>query len=233
LNTRKKLVREEVLRCATELFAEKGYAGTTTQNIADAVGLKRTSLYYYFKTKDELLEALIEEVTVDSAKRNEAIRGQSTNTVLERIGSLVQDTVLRTLERPLTVKVLDRIESELPESLLGGYVEAKRSVRDEIIALVTEGIENGELIHIDPRVATFALIGMANWTAWWFAPGKGLVPEEIAQSLSRLATRALANNNSAKEPQDLFATVREDLDELERHFSSSTRQKNKASDSRS
>lgn len=53
--------REEILDAAGELFTTRGYASTSTRAIADAVGIRQASLYHYFKTKDELLSALLHQ----------------------------------------------------------------------------------------------------------------------------------------------------------------------------
>ncbi|HZA12357.1 helix-turn-helix domain-containing protein [Mycobacterium sp.] len=53
--------RDEILDAAGELFTTRGYAGTSTRTIADAVGVRQASLYHYFKTKDEILSALLHQ----------------------------------------------------------------------------------------------------------------------------------------------------------------------------
>ena len=52
--------REEILDAAAELFTTQGFANTSTRSIADAVGIRQSSLYHHFKTKDDILEALLE-----------------------------------------------------------------------------------------------------------------------------------------------------------------------------
>ncbi|WKG05525.1 TetR/AcrR family transcriptional regulator [Mycolicibacterium sp. HK-90] len=54
-------VRDEILDAAGELFTTTGYSGTSTRAIADAVGVRQASLYHYFKTKDDILCALLEQ----------------------------------------------------------------------------------------------------------------------------------------------------------------------------
>ena len=53
--------REEILDAAGELFTTHGYASTSTRTIAEAVGVRQASLYHYFKTKDEILSALLHQ----------------------------------------------------------------------------------------------------------------------------------------------------------------------------
>ena len=60
---RRELVENELYEHATRLFAERGFAGTSLQDIADALGITRPALYYYVKSKDELLAKLVTEVT--------------------------------------------------------------------------------------------------------------------------------------------------------------------------
>ncbi len=56
--------RDEILDASAELFTRHGYTGTSTRMIADAVGVRQASLYHYFKTKDDILAALL-ATTVD------------------------------------------------------------------------------------------------------------------------------------------------------------------------
>ena len=55
-------VRAEILSQATRLFAEQGYDGTSVQEIADAVGIRKPSLLYHFKSKDELREKVLAQM---------------------------------------------------------------------------------------------------------------------------------------------------------------------------
>ncbi|WP_206311564.1 MULTISPECIES: TetR/AcrR family transcriptional regulator [unclassified Streptomyces] len=68
-------MENEILEHATRLLAERGFAGTSLQDVADAMILTRPALYYYVKSKDELLAKLVEEVV------------QAPAAVLQEIGS--------------------------------------------------------------------------------------------------------------------------------------------------
>ncbi len=54
--------RAKILQVALELFAEKGYAATSTRELSERLGFTKAALYYYFRTKDDLLAALIQPV---------------------------------------------------------------------------------------------------------------------------------------------------------------------------
>ncbi|MDF2822939.1 MAG: transcriptional regulator [Mycobacterium sp.] len=54
-----KTARDEILDAAAELFTANGYSSTSTRAIADAVGMRQASLYHHFRTKDDILDALV------------------------------------------------------------------------------------------------------------------------------------------------------------------------------
>src|SRR5580704_13800655 len=87
---RRRLVEREILERAAELFAERGFAGTTVQDIADALGMSRPALYYYVKSKDVLLEQLVENLSINDAKVLEEIRRRRTGDPVEKLHAMAQ-----------------------------------------------------------------------------------------------------------------------------------------------
>jgi AcrR family transcriptional regulator len=66
--------RDEILDAAGELFTTRGYASTSTRAIAEAVGIRQASLYHYFKTKDELLSALLHQTVTPTLVFSSSLR---------------------------------------------------------------------------------------------------------------------------------------------------------------
>lgn len=60
MGTKAELIRQEIIKTADELFYHKGYENTSFKNIADAVGISRGNFYYHFKSKDDILNAVID-----------------------------------------------------------------------------------------------------------------------------------------------------------------------------
>lgn len=65
----------EILRAGAQVFRERGYADSTLQDVADAVGINRTTLYYYIGTKEDLLAALLEDPLIKITGGIRAIAG--------------------------------------------------------------------------------------------------------------------------------------------------------------
>ena len=83
---RRELVENEIYEQATRLFAERGFAGTSLQDIADAMGITRPALYYYVKSKDELLAKLVTEITDGPGEPTS--RAVAARTDLDAVGKL-------------------------------------------------------------------------------------------------------------------------------------------------
>jgi len=185
------MIREEVLRKAANLFAERGFTSTSLEDIAEAVGLSRSALYYYFKNKDDVLTALIEQATTYPVAVLEKHRGSSEHSPTERMRLAIRELVLWVIESPTPIRVLESNESKLPGRIAGQHAKAKRRVLEAFAEMITDGIKSGEMIHADPQLAAFALIGMCNWIAWWYTPEGARKPDEIANFFSGMAVRSL------------------------------------------
>ncbi len=189
---RNKMIRGDLLQKAAALFAEKGFASTNIQDIADAVGLSRPSLYYYFKNKDEVLTALVEEATTYPVTILDKHRRDSRLQPADRLRNAMAELVAWIIRSPLVIKVLETNESRLPVNLAEEHQQAKRRVLKAFVDMITDGIQSGDFRPVDPRVAAFALIGMGNWTAWWYAPDGDRTAVEVAEQFAEMAVRSLS-----------------------------------------
>ncbi len=209
---RKELIREQLITKAAELFAERSFAGTRMQDIAAELGLTRSAVYYYFKNKEEILAAIVEEHTIDASLDVEALIANPDLSATERLRRAIGANVIRKLGDTARFRVLDKIESEMPVEIAQVHNRFKRHVLDLYSQLIEAGIASGEFRTVDVRIAAFSLIGMANWTAWWYSAGGRKLPHEIAEIVADLALHAVAAPTRAAQP----ATFDAALDEIRR-----------------
>ena len=125
--TRRDLVEQQIYEHALKLFADKGFASTSLQDIADSMGTSRPKLYYYVKTKDDLLDRLVEEITETGAQAVREVE-RSSEPAVERLRSLVHGMALRRVREPERFRLLDRCEGELSAGLAAKHLAAKRTV---------------------------------------------------------------------------------------------------------
>lgn len=208
-NPRKALVREQLIDKATEIFRTKGYAQTSINDIAAELGLQRSSVYHYFANKEEVLAALIEKESskpYDDILRVLMIPDLSAR---ERLRRVVSEGVVRRLTGSPRFLVLHRLEAEMPPDLAALYNRSRRRIFDLYTRVIAEGVKAGEFREMDASVAAFAVIGMANWTSWWYSPKGKLSPEQIADAIVDFALNGLARAPQAGEAVDsLGAAIR-------------------------
>ena len=95
--------RNEILDVASELFVQKGFEGTSTNDILEKVGIARGTLYYHFKSKEEILDAIVERINQQVVERLEEIVCKKEIPIMERL--------------VLAVRAL-RVDTELGEELM-------------------------------------------------------------------------------------------------------------------
>lgn len=214
------LSQRAILESAARLFAERGYGGTSLQDLAVALGISRPLLYYYFSSKEKLLEALVEEVTVSSLRQSTEIVARTQADPVETLRLLVLSHAKWLLSHGTLFRVVDRSEKELPERLAARHEEAKRALLNNFTQVIEHGIEIGQFRPVDARVAAFSLIGMCSWTAWWFNPEGRSSGEAVAAQLGEFAVNMLQRLDSfrarSNQVEDVLRILKEDVQHLER-----------------
>lgn len=182
---------EEVYSAALRLFTEKGYHATSMQDIADAVGLYKGSLYHYISGKEELLErvfagamdtllAEVERIVADSSLSPAAQLRMVVEAHIRAVtGNLDALTVYLHEFRALTSESFERVRDQ------------RDRYRELVETIVGRGVALGEFAVFDVGIATLGLLGMCNWLAQWYRPGGRLSATQIANQFSNLVINGL------------------------------------------
>ena len=219
--TRSDAQRQALLDAATLLFIEKGFGGTNINDIADAVGVTRTALYYYFPSKESMLEALTEGVTQKASRLAQTVSGRDELPADEALRQLILQHAGLILSHPLQFRVVERSESSLPEAHRAAAKAARHAVLEHFERVIRRGIESGPFRNTDARVAAFSIIGMCNWCAWWYdgqrsdAPAAQAVAETIADFGLRLLKADRPRRARAASAADALEQMREALAVIE------------------
>jgi len=120
------------------------------------------------------------------------------------------------LYRPVQFRVVDQAEGSLPDEQRKIAETARRVLLQRFIEVVQRGIEIGCFRQVNARVAAFSIIGMCNWTAWWFKADGAKSAEEIAEMMADFSLHALEREEAKK---DRKAGVGETLRILEENVS--------------
>jgi len=210
--------RKAILDAASRLFIERGLAGTSMRDIANELGLTRTAVYYYFKNKEQILKGLTEDVTLAAKRMSETLAARRDIAPAEALRGLVEQYARLILSRPAEFRVVDRNEADMPPKLRVAAEAARRQIFENFSDVIQRGIDSGAFRRIDPRLAALSILGMCNWSAWWFKPGGRKSEAEIAALIAELAVHAVAavRSKRAKAPTvpQRLQVLREDLDQI-------------------
>jgi TetR/AcrR family transcriptional regulator len=152
--------RFAILAAAESGFAKRGYAATRLEDVADAVGVKRAALFYHFRDKQALYDAVIEDAFGDLVARVEAAL-LAAGPIAPRLEAAVAAWVDAIEARPALARLILRHAADAEERPSTLLFPAAERLLERAWALFEEGRRSGELepLHDDPFHAASALIG--------------------------------------------------------------------------
>ena len=152
--------RAAVLAAAERLFARRGYTATRLKDVADAVGVKQAALFYHFRDKQALYDAVIEDAFGGLVGRIDAAFSAS-GPIAPRIERAVEAWVDAIEARPTLARLILRYAAEAEERPTQSLFPAAERLLTMGWSLFEEGRASGELepLHDDPFHSASALIG--------------------------------------------------------------------------
>jgi TetR/AcrR family transcriptional regulator, cholesterol catabolism regulator len=161
------------------LFSTVGYANVSVEDIATASGMRKATLYHYFKSREEIVAAMHDVVATDML--DHAISVSTSGTPPSEALRSVIVTMMRGIhERPGYLRVFFEHYREISDDVYKPIAAKRRRYADIMEDLIRRGIEQGEFRSVDPRLTALAIFGMCNWTYQWYRSGAGLAPETLA-----------------------------------------------------
>ena len=134
--------KNEILDAAAELFAAKGYDETSTGDILDRVGIARGTLYYHFKSKEDILDALIERINGTLIAGAKAAAEDRRLPVVERIVRAVMSLKVDAGEATIGHEVLQQVHR--PQNALM-HQKMLQSLLDGVVPVLTGLVEEGNV----------------------------------------------------------------------------------------
>lgn len=185
MTTKRADKQSRILDVATALFSERGFSATRMQDIADELGMKAGSLYYYFDSKEAVLVAIVGERVGVAVAMLEEIVG-SNGTPLDQIragiaGHLDVFDRHADLYRIFQSERLHAISEEL-----GERVDALGRRYEELwVEMIGTAQSEGSLRpDADPWLLMKAIVGMCNSTLFWFRPNGRYSAAEVADTFA-------------------------------------------------
>jgi AcrR family transcriptional regulator len=170
---------DAILDVAVSVFRERGYDGSTLDDVARAAGITKASIYYHVRSA---LFAVLDE---QPAKRGRAAA---------RLKYIVHRTIEITVDKLPEVTLLLRVRGNTP---VERQIMERRREFDHLIAKVMRQAQRqGDVrADVEPRLATRLLFGMLNSITEWYRQGGRLDAPEVAEAISRIAFEGMQRGN--------------------------------------
>lgn len=180
--------RDRILQEAVKLFYERGFTGTTLDDIAAELGVTKPFIYTHFRSKVELLAALCQP-TIEMSLAAVTKATESKGTPTQRLRHAMTDFARVVLQRQANIAIYFREEKNLsPEAL--DEINTLRKKFDRVLSgLLREGVAAGEFAVPDVNLAALAIGGMISWAYTWHRPEGRLALEDLCGTLAGLALR--------------------------------------------
>lgn len=173
--------REQILDAARRAFRDHGYHATTLDDIAARLGIRNTALYHYFPDKEALLYACHQASLVEVERLLDGARAQATPA--EQLAFLIREHV-RVMTDSLEGSSFAFEVSALHPKHQAKVIAARDRYEEGIRAIIREGTREGAFRPVDPKVATFAILGAINWIARWYRPAGRLQATQLGHAFA-------------------------------------------------
>ena len=174
-----------VLKTSAAVFAEKGYHSTSMRDISRATKMSLSGLYYYFKSKEELL-FLIQDYCFSTVIGDCRRLLEGVDDPVGRLKLLIENHLNYFVNNMNEMKVLSHEANSITGDLFRKVNSKKRQYVDLVIDLLGEIAGERRVERVDVRVAAFSLFGMMNWSYNWYSPRKDLDVAELSDQMTRL-----------------------------------------------
>jgi len=191
--------QDAVLNAAVRLFNERGYDFTSMFEIAESLGITKSSVYHHISGKEQLLQMAIDRA-LDGLFEAAAEVRQLDAPAIDRLELLIRCSVLVLADRLEFVTVLLRVRgnTEVEQRAL----RRRREFDAEVTEFVKQAQADGDLrADVDPATAARLLLGMVNSLTEWYQPGRGGI-EALADTVTAIAFDGLRTTDGSRGRQE-------------------------------
>ncbi len=182
--------REIIIAGALKLFRAKGYDGTSMRELAGTVGMDAASMYYYIRSKDEILEEVCFRIANRYISHLDSVEDASLPGA-EKVRTLISLHVRLVLEDAIAVSVANHEWRCLTKKKLTAYKALRQKYESRFAAIVGQAIKDGEFRAVNTDVALYTLLSSLRWLEAWYKPERNIGPDDLERDVTTLLMRGL------------------------------------------
>jgi len=188
--------RIDILKSAAASFHRRGYHGASVEEIAGSLNMTKGNLYYYFKNKEDILYVCHEHalgIILDKLSDVE----KSSAPADEKLRVLIDGFVHLFIDEMQGTSWTLELEA-LPPHLLKKIIAKRDRVEQGFRRILRDGMKDGTFRPGDPRLLTFAILGVINWIPRWYRPTGKASAAEIGRVFSDYLVNGLLADRPAR-----------------------------------
>ena len=186
-----------VYRIAAEIMCQKGYEGTSMNDIAEAAGLTKAGIYHYIRGKEELLFEIM-AYAMDNLEQRVIAPAQEVTDAEERLRKIVECHARSLIEGVGAITIVLEEMPALTAPHRRIIKSRKRSYFDFIRDTLRELEAEGKLRNVNLTTAAFSLLGMILWISRWYRRDGNLSAEQVLNDYVKLAMSAVLKDGAGK-----------------------------------
>ncbi|MBW2339305.1 MAG: TetR family transcriptional regulator [Deltaproteobacteria bacterium] len=187
-------MKETIKAVSIDLFYKKGYFASSINDIARASGIQKSSIYYHYSNKEDILFDILKTTMIDlDANLEKQLKGIEDTE--ERMRTAIHSHTLFHMERQKEVIISD---SEIRGLTVDNYktiIKMRDEYDHKFQSIIKRGIDEGVFAENDYKILSYAIITMCTAVSIWFNPQGRLSKEEIAQIYTDFNLKAIKVEN--------------------------------------
>lgn len=181
----------DIRRVALEMFATDGYDATSVRDIAASVGIRGSTMYHHFASKEEILwdltQSALDLLAATWLREQKGAIGPES-----RLRAFVRASVYFHGKNQTAARLVNSQLHRLAPAHYARAVELRHAYEEELTDIVRACLESGRYAVPDTRITVFAILQMTTAIATWFDPAGELVLPQVADVYEELALKMLA-----------------------------------------
>ncbi|MGH3979079.1 MAG: TetR/AcrR family transcriptional regulator [Pseudonocardiaceae bacterium] len=188
---------DSLLQVAVAVFNERGYEGTSMEDLAARLGITKSAIYHHVPSKAELLRLSVDRA-LDALFAVTEEPASVTGTAAERLEHVVRRSIAVLVDELPFVTLLLRVRGNT------AVERAALARRREFDVIVTELVKQAEAEgsirpDVDPALTSRLLFGMVNSLIEWYRPRRGLTADDLADAVTAIAFDGLRQHTTGRE----------------------------------
>lgn len=184
-------MKEKIKKSAVKLFYKKGYFATSMSTIARATGIRKSSIYHHYSTKEDILLDIF-RTSMNDLQDALLTRLDAATGARERMQAAIYCHIIFHIERQKEAIIAD---SELRGLTARNYkeiIQMRDDYEKKIQGVLEEGIAEGVFVDLDIKVISYAILSMCTAVCTWFNKSGRLSKEQVADIYSVFILKGLA-----------------------------------------